>query len=627
MTNVSSIVKSARKIMRQDTGTASDELRILQLGWMLFLKVFSDKDKELELLIDGYTSPIPPELHWDEWAGNDEGLTGDKLIKFVDQKLFPALKEIDLSTGNKRAVLVREVFDNNYNYMKSGIHLRQVINKLNEIDFNNSKDKQVFGQIYESFLGELQSAGTLGEFYTPRAITDLMTEMVDPKHGEKVLDPACGTGGFLTAVIEHLKTGAGTVVERDSIGKNVAGWEYKPLPYVLANTNLILHDVTTPNIRYGDSLEGASNIHFAKEAFEFIKGTEGCHILCLDITGFFDNLDTDILKTNWCRVWSAGTSDRLPDDHYNVFWSLKNFHYVEEKDIISVFGKWPRKRSKVDKNDKVALKRELNRSLHERICDFLQLKKAKNEYAGAKDLIRYKETLKDKNGKPLTGIPQGTAISGLLSNIFMIDFDLTVKSAVEKNSGCYRRYSDDIFIAFPVSISFEVMNDLVEKTLKKISNDSLVINPKKTEKRAYEAENGKQGTCCAENRNPAKIQYLGFTFDGEKTHIRSSSMSKNRSKISHTIRKNKKRKNKQTGLSNINTREVYKAQSPRKITPHNKIEDKGFVSYAARAGDIHNSETIEKQVRKNDRFIKNKIAEERKKKPKSKANTKNRPSE
>ena len=116
MANVSGIVKSARKIMRQDTGTGSDELRILQLGWMLFLKIFSDKDKELELLDDNYTSPIPAELHWDEWAGDDEGMTGDELLQFVDRKLFPTLSEIDLSSGNRRAVLVHEVFANNYNY-------------------------------------------------------------------------------------------------------------------------------------------------------------------------------------------------------------------------------------------------------------------------------------------------------------------------------------------------------------------------------------------------------------------------------------------------------------------------------------------------------------------------------
>ncbi len=257
---ITGIVKSARKIMRQDTGTGSDELRILQLGWMLFLKIFSDKDKELELLQEDYTSPIPEALHWDEWAGDDEGMTGDELLAFVDQTLFPQLGNLDLSiyevgsTASRRALLVHEVFANNYNYMKSGIHLRQVINKLNEIDFNNSKDKHVFGQIYETFLSELQSAGTLGEFYTPRAITELLAELIDPKAGEKVLDPACGTGGYLTAALEHLKATASTVAEREALQHNVVGWEYKPLPYLLGNTNLILHDINTPNIQFGDSL-------------------------------------------------------------------------------------------------------------------------------------------------------------------------------------------------------------------------------------------------------------------------------------------------------------------------------------------------------------------------------------
>ncbi|PXF63759.1 N-6 DNA methylase [Kangiella spongicola] len=270
MANVSGIVKSARKIMRQDTGTGSDELRILQLGWMLFLKIFSDKDKELELMDDHYTSPIPSELHWDEWAGDDEGMTGDELLQFVDRKLFPTLSEIDLSSGSRRAVLVHEVFANNYNYMKSGIHLRQVINKLNEIDFNNSKDLHLFGQIYETFLSELQSAGTLGEFYTPRAVTQFMTEMVNPEHGETVLDPACGTGGFLTAVIEHLKATASSVQQREAIAKNVRGWEYKPLPYMLANTNLVLHDITTPDIQFGDSLQRPLSEYTHKDQVDVI---------------------------------------------------------------------------------------------------------------------------------------------------------------------------------------------------------------------------------------------------------------------------------------------------------------------------------------------------------------------
>jgi type I restriction enzyme M protein len=254
MANISGIVKSTRNIMRQDTGTGSDELRILQLGWMLFFKIFSDKDKELELLDDEYVSPIPPELHWDAWAGDNEGITGDELLAFIDQKLFPTLANLDLFSGNGRALLVREVFANNYNYMKSGIHLRQVINKLNQIDFNNSKDKQVFGQIYEAFLGELQSAGTLGEFYTPRAITQLLTDLTDLQPHEKILDPACGTGGFLTAALEHLKAKATTVAQREAIQRHIQGWEYKPLPYLLANTNLILHDINLPHIKYGDSL-------------------------------------------------------------------------------------------------------------------------------------------------------------------------------------------------------------------------------------------------------------------------------------------------------------------------------------------------------------------------------------
>ncbi len=254
MTNISGIIKSIRNIMRKDKGTGNDVSRIEQLGWMLFLKIFSDKDKELELIQDDYISPIPEKLYWDEWAGNEEGMTGDELLTFVDQTLFPKLANIDLSTGNKRTVLVREVFANNYNYMKSGIHLRQVINHLNRIDFNTSKDKQVFGQIYETFLGELQSAGSLGEYYTPRAITKLLTELTDPKPHEKILDPSCGTGGFLTAALEHLKTKATNLEKRTAIQDNIIGWEYKPLPYLLCNTNLILHDINLPNIRSGDSL-------------------------------------------------------------------------------------------------------------------------------------------------------------------------------------------------------------------------------------------------------------------------------------------------------------------------------------------------------------------------------------
>lgn len=259
MSNISSILKSIQTIMWQDTGLNGDAQRIEQLGWMLFLKIFSDKDKELELLDDNYTSPIPDEFHWvkvkGNWAGDDEGMTGDELLEFVDRQLFPALRNIDVSSGNRRALIVREVFEGNNNYMKSGINIRKVLNKLNEIDFNIAKDRHAFGELYETILKGLQSAGKSGEFYTPRAITSFITEMINPQLGEKILDPACGTGGYLTCAIEHLKEQANSIEDRKSIAENVMGWEYKPLPYLLATTNLILHDMEVPNIRFGDALD------------------------------------------------------------------------------------------------------------------------------------------------------------------------------------------------------------------------------------------------------------------------------------------------------------------------------------------------------------------------------------
>ena len=245
--------------MWQDTGLNGDAQRIEQLGWMLFLKIFSDKDKDLELVDDNYKSPIPDEFHWvkekGNWAGDDEGMTGDELLEFVDRKLFPALRNLDLSTMNQRAVIVREVFEGNNNYMKSGINIRKVLNKLNEIDFNIAKDRHAFGELYETILKELQSAGKSGEFYTPRAITQFITSIINPQLGEKILDPACGTGGYLTCTIEHLKKQAKNIEERKSIEQNIMGWEYKPLPYLLATTNLILHDIEIPNIKFGDALD------------------------------------------------------------------------------------------------------------------------------------------------------------------------------------------------------------------------------------------------------------------------------------------------------------------------------------------------------------------------------------
>ncbi len=241
--------------MRQDNGLNGDAQRLEQLGWMLFLKIFSDKDQELELLNDNYISPIPTEYRWENWASDDEGITGDELLEFIDQKLFPALRNLDISTGNKRAVIVREVFEGNNNYMKKGVHIRQVLNKLNEIDFNSTKDKHAFGDIYETLLKNLQSAGSSGEYYTPRAITQFITKTLNPQLGERILDPACGTGGYLTAAIEHIYQQVDSVEDRQTLQDNIIGWEHKPLPYLLATTNLILHDIEVPNITYRDSLD------------------------------------------------------------------------------------------------------------------------------------------------------------------------------------------------------------------------------------------------------------------------------------------------------------------------------------------------------------------------------------
>lgn len=258
MANLQGIIKSIRDIMREDKGVNGDAQRIEQLGWMLFLKIFDDKDQEMDLLDDKYVSPIPARFQWRNWAADAEGITGDALLEFVDRQLFPALRELtsaaSVGEANPRALLVQEVFEGNNNYMKSGTNLRKVCNKLAEIDFNSATERHLFGDLYENILRELQSAGDSGEFYTPRAVTQFMTDIINPRLGEIVYDPACGTGGFLTAAIEHLKQQANNVADRQLIQANVRGTEYKPLPYVLALTNLILHDVEQPRIAYDDSL-------------------------------------------------------------------------------------------------------------------------------------------------------------------------------------------------------------------------------------------------------------------------------------------------------------------------------------------------------------------------------------
>lgn len=271
MANIGGIIKTLQNIMRKDQGVSGDAQRIEQLGWMITLKIIDDKDAEMELLQDDYKSVIPEKLQWRNWAADSEGITGDALQDFVDNKLIPGLKKIDVSSGNKRALLIRDIFDGINNYMKNGTIIRQVINELNKIDFNVSEDRHVFGDIYETLLKDLQSAGNYGEFYTPRAITEIMTELVNPRLGEKVMDPACGTGGFLTCAIENIrKQDVHSVEDLKTLNSTIRGQEFKPLPFMLCVTNLILHDVEVPNILYGDSLNREYTSIGAKDRVDVI---------------------------------------------------------------------------------------------------------------------------------------------------------------------------------------------------------------------------------------------------------------------------------------------------------------------------------------------------------------------
>lgn len=252
--SVRTLVKSVQDIMRQDAGVDGDAQRISQLCWMFFLKIIDDQDQELEVLKDGYRSPIPARLQWRSWAADPEGITGDALLAFVNDDLFPTLK--DLPPVTPRARVVRSVFEDAYNYMKSGQLMRQVINRINGIDFNNLTERQHFGDIYEQILNDLQSAGNAGEYYTPRAVTSFMVRMTDPKPGETLFDPACGTGGFLTCAIRHMREHHVRRPEDEvRLQASLRAVEKKPLPHMLAVTNMLLHGVEDPSfLRHDNTL-------------------------------------------------------------------------------------------------------------------------------------------------------------------------------------------------------------------------------------------------------------------------------------------------------------------------------------------------------------------------------------
>ena len=255
--SVRNTVKSIQDIMRQDAGVDGDAQRISQLCWMFFLKIIDDQDQELELTHDNYVSPVPEQFQWRSWAADPEGITGEALLNFVNNELFPAMKELPISNkpGDRRRV-VRDLFEDAYNYMKSGQLIRQVVNKISDVDFNSLTERQHFGEIYEQILNDLQNAGNAGEYYTPRALTSFMVDMIDPKPGETVFDPACGTGGFLTCTIRHMeKNHVRTPAQREKMQAGLRAVEKKPLPHMLCVTNMLLHGIEDPSfVRHDNTL-------------------------------------------------------------------------------------------------------------------------------------------------------------------------------------------------------------------------------------------------------------------------------------------------------------------------------------------------------------------------------------
>ena len=258
MSNLSGFVKRLRDIMRNDAGINGDAQRIEQIAWMLFLKVYDAKEQDWEMDDEDYTSIIPDNCRWANWAHDDKSgsaITGDTLLNFVNNTLFPTLKSLPVTaeTPIKKAI-VQTTFADANNYMKDGVLLRQVINIIDELDLGDYEESHAFGEIYETILKELQSAGSAGEFYTPRAVTDFMAQMIAPKIGEKMADFACGTGGFITSWLKQLEPQIKTTADMDAYSKSIYGMEKKQFPYMLCITNMLLHNIDVPEVYHGNSL-------------------------------------------------------------------------------------------------------------------------------------------------------------------------------------------------------------------------------------------------------------------------------------------------------------------------------------------------------------------------------------
>ena len=258
MSNLTGFVKRLRDIMRNDAGINGDAQRIEQITWALFLKVYDAKEQDWMWDDEGYESIIPEPCRWTNWAVDDKSgtaMTGDKLLDFVNNTLFPTLKNlpVDASTPVKKTI-VQTVFADANNYMKDGVLLRQVINVIDELDLGDYEESHAFGEIYESILKELQSAGSAGEFYTPRAVTDFMAQMICPQIGENMADFACGTGGFLVSWLKELHKQVQTTGDETAYSNSIYGVEKKQFPYMLCVTNLLLHNVDNPQVYHDNSL-------------------------------------------------------------------------------------------------------------------------------------------------------------------------------------------------------------------------------------------------------------------------------------------------------------------------------------------------------------------------------------
>ncbi|HWQ30722.1 MAG TPA: class I SAM-dependent DNA methyltransferase [Negativicutes bacterium] len=273
--SLNNFVKRLRDIMRNDAGINGDAQRIEQIAWMLFLKVYDAKEQDWNMDDEeDYQSIIPDECRWSNWAVDDKSgkaITGDTLLNFVNNTLFPTLKGLNVTpdTPIKKSI-VKTTFEDANNYMKDGVLLRQVINIIDELDLSDYEESHAFGEIYESILRELQSAGSSGEFYTPRAVTDFMAKMIKPEIGKKMADFACGTGGFITSWLKELEPQVKVIEDQTEYDSSIYGIEKKQFPYMLCITNMLLHGLDVPRIYHDNALLRDVLDYTEDDQFDFI---------------------------------------------------------------------------------------------------------------------------------------------------------------------------------------------------------------------------------------------------------------------------------------------------------------------------------------------------------------------